>query len=547
MKILMKNIFIVIILATSTLLHSQDIFELDSYKLSMRDFSRINMGRDFFGTSQTLVTPKTVKYPSSNFLTRILKSSTGDTVWFSTGTGVMRTIDNFNNYQHYFGIEPFGTDGVSGLGVYYNVVAVATSTTTEVSGDFVPTGTGIKVTTDGGNIWNAFPQPIDGLNDTTVTYGTNVLSALPVVVPQQNLSYDIAITRTKGDLNNFTIWITSFAGGLRKSSDYGNSWQRVVLPPDNLDSIMPSGTYNFILDPRINLNHRAFTIEAQNDSVLYVGTANGINKSTDWGVSWRKYNFANTDPTGSGDGVSGNFVTNIYVQSLFGQPVVWAATRRAEGQLEFDAFSYTTNGGISWRSTLGNIRPNNVFAMDTIVYALTDQGVWKSTFGQFLWVKPGSIIDKETNDVLRTERFFSGNHIGNNLYIGTNDGMCNTKELGTAWTDSWKIIRAIDPINLSSEIKTYAAPNPFAPDDGVTRIFYKSNKASAQITIKVYDFGMNPVRTIIQNATRHGTDELFTQWDGRNDNGLQVANGVYFYRVKIDSDEEYWGKILVIQ
>jgi hypothetical protein len=142
---------------------------------------------------------------------------------------------------------------------------------------------------------------MDGLNDTIVIYGVNILSALPVVVPQQNLSYDIAITKTQNDTNNFTIWITSFAGGLRKSTDYGNSWQRVVLPPDDLDSIYISGVgYNFALNPVINLNHRAFTIESANDSVLYVGTADGINKSTDWGISWRKYNFQNTDSNSTG-------------------------------------------------------------------------------------------------------------------------------------------------------------------------------------------------------------------------------------------------------
>ena len=544
----MRKYFLFIFILFSSTLHSQDIFDLETFRLLDRNFQNINMGTTVLRDApQVEVVPKTVKYPSSNFLTRILKSFTGDTVWFSTGTGVMRTIDGFRNYQHYFGLEPFGEDGISGIGVTFNVVAVATSTTTEVSGDFVPTGTGIKVSTDGGTNWSSFPQPMDGMYDTTVQYGSNILSALPVVVPQQNLSFDIAITRTKNDLNNFTIWITSFAGGLRKSTDYGNSWHRVVLPPDNIDSIIPGGTYDFILDPRINLNHRAFTIEAQNDSVLYVGTANGINKSTDWGESWRKYNFGNTDPTGSGNGISGNFVTNIYVQSLFGQPVIWAASRKAEGQLEYDAFSFTTDNGITWKSTLGNIKPNNVFARDTIIYALTDQGVWKSTFGQFLWVKPGSIIDNKTNDVLRTERFFSGNYIQDTLYIGTIDGMCRTRELGTSWTYSWKIIRAIDPIELSSDIKTYAAPNPFAPDDEVTRIFYKTNKPSAKVTIKLFDFGMNQVRTIIQNATRFGTDELFTQWDGKNDNGLQVANGVYFYRIKIDGDDEYWGKILVIQ
>jgi flagellar hook assembly protein FlgD len=58
---------------------------------------------------------------------------------------------------------------------------------------------------------------------------------------------------------------------------------------------------------------------------------------------------------------------------------------------------------------------------------------------------------------------------------------------------------------------------------------------------------MNPVRTLIQNAIRNNPEELFTLWDGKNNNGNQVANGVYFYRVEIDSDTPVWGKILVLQ
>ena len=58
---------------------------------------------------------------------------------------------------------------------------------------------------------------------------------------------------------------------------------------------------------------------------------------------------------------------------------------------------------------------------------------------------------------------------------------------------------------------------------------------------------MNPVRTLLQNAIRNSADELFAIWDGKNNEGFQVANGVYFYRIEIDDDTPIWGKILVIQ
>nr|MBP9095582.1 hypothetical protein [Ignavibacteria bacterium] len=188
-------------------------------------------------TSFIPVTPTISKYPISNFIIDILKNGRGDTVWFATGKGIMRTVDNFQSFQSFNGIEPFGDDDVAGLMINRNMVAVSTARTEIINDEGVATGTGIKISTDRGLTWTSCPQPTDPQSANTINYGSNVISALPVTVPQQNLSYDIAITRNQGDTNNYTVWITSFAGGLRKSSDYGTSWERVILPPDNLDSI----------------------------------------------------------------------------------------------------------------------------------------------------------------------------------------------------------------------------------------------------------------------------------------------------------------------
>ena len=58
---------------------------------------------------------------------------------------------------------------------------------------------------------------------------------------------------------------------------------------------------------------------------------------------------------------------------------------------------------------------------------------------------------------------------------------------------------------------------------------------------------MFPVRTVIQNASRTSPDVIWATWDGKRDDGTQVSNGVYFYRIQIDKDETVWGKILVLQ
>lgn len=542
----MKYIFLILIF--STISSAQYIHKPEDFNLGKNSFrnvnTKINNKKDNISSVTVTAIPNNSPYPISNFITDILLN--GDTVWFATGSGLMRTIDDFKSFQNYFGIAPFGEEDIAGFNLNKNVIAASTAVSEEISGESVATGTGIKVSTDYGLNWSAYPQPIDTQADTVIIYGSNSIYALPVVVRQKNLSYDIAITKTQNDPDNYTIWICSFAGGLRKSTDYGNSWQRILLPPDNLDSINVNVTgYTFVLNPVLNLNQRVFSITAVNDSTLYVGTAGGINKTSDWGVNWRKYNFVNT---GSGDGISGNFVVSMDVQKFNGKEIVWGATNIAEDDGDFDAFSYTSNGGINWLNTLDNVKTNGMSFKDSIVYGYTNSGLWRAVYGTaFNWSKAGTIYDEQTRDLLTTSSFYSGNHIKDTLYFGSADGMPRTIEYGQPWIGTWKIFRAITPIDLSSDIKTYAAPNPFSPDDEVTRIFYESSTPTAKITITIYDFGMNPVKTLLQNAERTGENVLFTAWDGTNNNGARVANGVYFYRIEFNDENPVWGKIILLQ
>lgn len=493
-----------------------------------------------------IVNPNKSQTPVSNFITDIILN--GDTVWFATGRGLMRTIDDFRSFENYSGLEPFGDDDIAGFNLLNNVIVASTAISQEINGEDIPVGTGIKISTDYGLNWKAVPQPIDGRGDSLIVYGSNNIYALPVVVPQENISFDVAITRTQGNLSSYTIWICSKAGGLRKTTDYGDKWHRVLLPPDNRDSININETgLNFALNVNTNLNQRVFSMTTTNDSTLYVGTAGGINKSSDWGINWRKYSFQNTDPTASGNGVSGNFVVSMDVQRFGNKEIIWGATNETTDPLEFNAFSYSSNAGQNWFSTLDDIRTNGMSFKDSIIYGFTNSGLWRAEFGNINWSKAGVIYDETTRDLLTTTLFYAGNHIGDTLYIGSADGLLRTIEYGQPWIGKWKIFRAISPIDLSSDLKTYAAPNPFSPDDEVTRIFYKSTRSPVKITIKIFDFGMNPVRTVIQNAQRSGEDVLFTSWDGKNDHGGQAANGVYFYRVEFDDEEPAWGKILLLQ
>ena len=69
-------------------------------------------------------------------------------------------------------------------------------------------------------------------------------------------------------------------------------------------------------------------------------------------------------------------------------------------------------------------------------------------------------------------------------------------------------------------------PNPFNPH---TMVRYALPEAQ-QVRLEIYDLLGQKVRTLVDGAQPPGSYRLV--WDGRNDRGLAVASGVYFYRLK---------------
>lgn len=479
------------------------------------------------------------KTPTSNSIIDII--TIGDTIWLGTSRGVSVSFDKGENWTNFYGRPDFGTDNVSAIGYYNGIFWCATAKSVEVpGGQRLPSGTGLKYTTNNGVTWVSIPQPIDEQNDDKVQYGINQIRALPVTVTVQNLTYDIAFTPN-------TIWIASFAGGLRKSTNMGETWQRVVLPPDRLNSIKPTDTLNFCLSPVAgsfcsegNLNHRVFSITTQGDSIIYVGTANGINKSTDGGISWVKFNHQNQlNP------ISGNFITALRFNPVNNS--IWASTWKAEDQNEFYATSFSFDGGNNWTTTLHNERPHNFAFKFNQTFVLTGNGAFRTTDLGKSWILPNSIVDSKTKAALRTKTFYSAGVTGDYIFLGSDDGLARLKEnFSTIWEGEWKVYLAAKP--LTSDTETYCYPNPFSPRQDMLKIKYSTKGKNAKVTIRVFDFAFNHIRTIIQNADRNndleGTPEF---WDGKDENGSFVPNGVYFYRVDVGDEDSYYGKILVLQ
>ena len=103
---------------------------------------------------------------------------------------------------------------------------------------------------------------------------------------------------------------------------------------------------------------------------------------------------------------------------------------------------------------------------------------------------------------------------------------------------------------LLSSKEVYAFPNPFSPRIDSKIIFkYDTGGKDENVTIRIFDFGMNYVKTVIQNTPRNisATDSPYDNWDGTDDNGSIVPNGVYFYRIEVGSNDPLYGKIIVLQ
>ncbi|HKI79617.1 MAG TPA: hypothetical protein VKA26_13845 [Ignavibacteriaceae bacterium] len=479
--------------------------------------------------------------PAGNSIQEII--IIGDTI-LTSSRGLNISTDGGTSWQNFYGTSDFGSDGVYSIGYDDGVIWAATGQRYYDSDlqQSIDKGTGYRVSTDMGNTWRTILQPVDSDSDTIIVYGINNLRALPVTVTDQNVTFDLAFTQG-------TVWAASFAAGLRKSTDNGQTWQRVVLPADYLEHISPSDTLNYCYSPVAGsvcsqgfLNLEGFSVLAVDDTTLYVGTAGGINKSTDGGISWTKFSHGSQQ-----NSISGNWVT--FLDYNLSNNTVWASTWRAEGPDELYGISATSDGGTNWSVYLPDVRSYNFGFKGNQVIASTDDGAFRSSDDGRTWILPTSIYDSESKVKLTTTIFYDAGVNGNTIWLGSEQGLVKLNETGGMWQGNWKIFRASS--NLESNDMTYAFPNPFLPKTTTNKveIVYSTGGNSVPVTIRIFDFGMNYVRTIIQNVTKGSSSNLSERdyWDGKDDNGNLVSNGVYFYRIDRGSSEPIFGKILVIK
>jgi len=439
----------------------------------------------------------------------------GDTVWVGSGGGLSYTADKGDTWLHYSREDGFGKGGVSAVAKRGALIWVATAFDTLIrDAGNLPAGGGLSVSTDRGQTWRWMPQPRDSRDETRYK---------PTTTHVQNLTYDIAISRDH-------VWIASFGGGLRRSAveDPDAAWEVVTV----------DGLPFAALD---HLSHRAFSVHYDGQTV-WVGTAGGIHKSTDEGENWTTFTHQNQP-----HGISGNFVVALKSQKTASRDLLWAATVNALGESEYRAVSVTEDGGLTWRVVLPGVFAHNFAVDDSIVYAATDEGLYKSIDAGATW----AVFPEYRAAATGRRLYATGVHTAaadgeSGLWVGTSDGLAYSPD-----GFEWRIFQAYMSPGEDGTPATYAFPNPFSPlrhnragDDGHVRFQYRLVRDAA-VTVRIYDFGMKRVRSLIEQAFRPPGDHA-EAWNGRNDLGDMVANGVYFYRIDIPGRPPLWGKVMVV-
>lgn len=462
-------------------------------------------------------------------------SVNGSTLWIGTSKGLALSRDGGRSWVSFAGQPEFARPGIFAVALKGDTVWAATGYSRDVDGQAVQTGSGYTISTDGGAAWISRPQTLDGRGDSTVVYGINSVKFLPIVVNEQNVTFDLS-------LSDGTAWIASWSSGVRRSTDLGATWQRIVLPSRLLSSIAPTDTLvNYKIDPRQDNNYLGFAVYAQDNDTIWVGTAGGINKSVDGGHSWAKFTRGNQI-----DHILSDWVIAIAGQRVGGSTRVWTTNWPAEGPGQEYGVSVTTDGGRTWQNHLHGIKAYDFAFRDSIVYVATERGLFRTPDAGITWQQSGDIIDIITRERITANRFFAVGVIGDTLFCGSSEGLVKTVDVpGDPFGARWTIMRAFAP--LPSPGTTYAYPNPFSPRTEVIRIHYSTGGNTVPVTIELFDFGMNRIRTLIKDAVRSGDRDQDEVWNGASDAGDRVPNGVYFYRVIVGGNEPVWGKIMVLQ
>lgn len=496
----------------------------------------------------------------------------GTYLWVATESGLARLDPSrgdgleAGHWVTFTEEQGLGRGAVSALAARGDTVWAATLYDSLAGGSRAQVGSGLSWSTDAGARWQRIPNEAvfdprsPGFEDDPAT-------------PVHNACFGLAV---EGD----TVWAAFFAGSAVRSTDFGRTWERVL--PGGADSIEYSNR-----DERARVDsleeagasaeavsraqaeadsvdalaalHRTFSVAAYGDTV-WIGTAYGVASSFDFGRTWAVHG-PRRDESGQPlpGHLSGKWVKAVERQVRpDGRSVVWVGADVTQGPGQARAINRTEDDGATWAFSGPTYAWDFAFAADT-VWASTDEGLLQSKDLGDSWEKV-PVVEEASQDSLvapfnGVERLALPNgRVA--LWAGADNGLGRSLDGGRTWTIlSFPVrTRAVDSGEVIGEgglvdaggARTYAAPSPFAPSRGQRCMVVYSLAGGDEVSVDIFDFSSRKVRALVDGEHRPGGRLYREPWDGLDDHGGQVANGVYFYRVETASGSRAFGNVVVL-
>lgn len=471
-------------------------------------------------------------------------------------------------------------EAISAFAVNGQRIAVATTYNVRLTQGTFPVGTGLYLSSDSGAHWSlrTMPQIFLDRSDMAVPGGQAQCFGLAFVGQQ--------------------LWATFETEFVVMTPDFGTTWLR--YRPDSTNNPQP----NPFLDPIViypstppdtiqrvyrytHLNYRAFDVAALGPS-LWVSTNAGINRSLDGGVTWTNFDAATA-------GISGDFVPALYADTTNG--IIWAATQSTgideadvrNSQYPIDYFrdgkldsrdwdldrdghddpsgrngvSWTADGGTTWKSYLPADDPAVRRDVRAWAFAVNGQSVWVagSTGGNDALLRSDDLgttwrlqpIVTTAGDTVASEQGVTDvAYVSGVLWVTTARGLLRSQDDGATWEFVLRYPQT-EPLGggdvlvpegpKAEELTTYAFPSPSAPRLGRPPVIVFALSSATDVTIELYDVAGGLVRTIRRPGLERGNHTV--DWNGRSEDGRDVANGVYLYRVRTADGHTATGKLMV--
>ena len=113
--------------------------------------------------------------------------------------------------------------------------------------------------------------------------------------------------------------------------------------------------------------------------------------------------------------------------------------------------------------------------------------------------------------------------------------------------DSFSLDKYFEVSNELKIVDLYNYPNPFAENTSFT---FKLTRVPEEVVIKIYTVAGRLIKNIFLRSSDLKTDFNKIEWDGRDEDGDRIANGVYIYKVILkdpSESESYTQKLAVVR